>query len=191
MRIVGIDPSLTNTGLCIISPDNTETISIPSSHKLDVYRRQRKIVSAIKEYLRRDDIVTIEDFGISARFSPSGRFCERIELCGMIKLITPAVTRLPWLSVSPTMLKSFIYGKANAHKTDILKAVQTDWQVQVANDDEADAFGLARYTNAVLQEESRFKSKIEKFESYGQNKFHLARIKFLWNTVLKNNPSEL
>ena len=186
MRIVGIDPSLSRTGLCILEDGETPvTASIRVDSKDSIFKRQRSIVEEVRLQLTRNDVVVLEDFGVSARFAPSGRYIERIELCGMLKLVAPAITRLPWLSVAPTMLKSFITGKSSAHKCDMLQAVQSQWDVQAANDDEADAFGLARYALAAIDQEPMYTRKITKFEKYGLNREHLAMIRFVLTTIRK------
>ena len=184
MRVVGIDPSLSRTGVCIISDAGVRTTSVKAACRAaGMFRRQRELVSGVCNYLMRGDVVVFEDFGVSARFAPSGRFCERIELCGMLKLVCPAVTRLPWLSVAPTMLKGFVAGKSSARKDDVLAAVRRRWEVPAKNDDEADAFGLARYALAVLNGEREYGRRLVTFESYGVNREHLAQIRFVWTGI--------
>lgn len=123
--------------------------------------------------------MVFEDFGISVRFTPSGRFVEHVEICGMLKLTLPTVTGLPWFSVPPNLLKSFVAGKASAKKTDVLAAVRERWRVKVNNDDEADAFGLARYAKAVLEKEAQHLRKIEKFLDFSGNRTAMTKIHFL------------
>lgn len=183
MRYVGIDPSLTRTGLCIIDGDNIFTTHLKSDAKKGMYQRQRHLTTKVVEYLKRDDVVILEDFGVSARFAPSGKFVERIELCGMIKLTAPSVTRLPWLSIAPTMLKSFATGKASSHKSEVQSEVKRRWGVETICDDEADAFVLARYAKAMLEREEEHIRKQKKFEAYGCNREHLARIRFVWPAI--------
>ena len=187
MRIVGIDPSLQQTGVCILEAGQPpETLSIRSKKQESVYRRQRQILSDVKDCLLIHDIVVLEDFGISARFAPSGCFCERLELLGMLKLMCPAVTHLPWLSMAPTMLKRFVTGKGTAHKDEVEMAVRVTWGVPVHNDDEADAYGLARYAQAVLYEEPAYASRREKFEAYGVNGAHLKAIRSVHTRILQS-----
>lgn len=189
MRIVGIDPSLRRTGVCVISDAGDVSVaSLTTGNRDGVFFRQRNMVSLVKQCLRADDVVVLEEFGVSARFAPSGRFVERIELCGMLKLIAPAITRLPWLHVPPALLKSFVAGKSGARKEEMTAAVRLEWGMPVANDDEGDAFGLARYAQAVLSQETRFGKKLAAFEKYGENRAHLARIRFSLNAVLKKAP---
>lgn len=182
MRIVGIDPSLSRTGVCILADDcEPEFHSIvPKGRNLTLFQKQMKIVSSLRKLLVENDVVVLEDFGLSARYAPSGRFVERIELCGMIKLIAPSITGLPWLSIVPTMLKSFVTGKSSAHKEEVVESVKTKWGANPLNNDEADAFGLARYAQAVLTNDMSFGAKIQKFTSYGQNVSNLPQIRFIF-----------
>lgn len=179
MRIVGIDPSLSRTGICIIDGNSVSACNISAPRKLSVYERQVRMVKGVCDLLQKGDVVTLEEFGVSARFAPSGRFVERIEICGMLKLLTPRVTGFPWLSVPPNLLKSFVAGKASAKKSDVLISVREQWKVNVSNDDEADAFGLAAYTRAVLHEDRRYARKVEKFVAFSSNKAALTKIAFV------------
>ena len=178
MRIVGIDPSFTRTGVCFLEDKTPSFLSIRSDKNLSTFDRQKFILNKIFSSLKKDDIVTIEEFGVSARFAPSGKFCERIELCGMLKLCLPKKTGLPWLSITPSMLKSFATGRSTAHKEDVIAAVETRWRVKPSNNDEADAFVLAEYTRSVIFEDTLEKAKIRKFLDFENNRHKMQQIKF-------------
>ena len=186
-RIVGIDPSFTRTGVCILDNCQTDTphptfYSITSSKKYSVFERQKQIVNNIKNLLHVGDVVIFEDFAISARFSPSGRFCERIELCGMLKLISPCITKLPWLVIAPTMLKSFMTNKSTAHKIEVINAVKSQDIIPVKqdiNDDEADAFVLALYTYNIFYNQNFNTKKQDKFLNYSSNATGCKQIRTL------------
>lgn len=184
MRFVGIDPSLSRTGVAIIDNESVELHSVKADAKYSIYRKQRSLVKQIRELLKRNDIVIFEDFGVSARFAPSGRFCERIELLGMLELVCPAATTLPWLSVAPTMLKSFLTGKSSSHKSEVLAEVNSRWGVDASNDDEADAYGLAKFGQAMVLDEEPHRKRKVKFEKYGMNKEHLAILRFSYSSIL-------
>jgi Holliday junction resolvasome RuvABC endonuclease subunit len=179
MRIVGVDPSLSRTGVCVYAGDVPTAHSISASNRLSIYERQLFMVSGVRSFLERGDAVVLEEFGVSVRFAPSGRFVERIEICGMLKFLIPFVTGLPWLSVPPTLLKSFVAGRGSARKEEVLERVRTQWGAAVLNDDEADAFGLAAYARAVLNDDQRYAKKIEKFIAFSGNRAALAKIVFL------------
>jgi Holliday junction resolvasome RuvABC endonuclease subunit len=179
-RFVGIDPSLSRTGMCAIFPDGNVIVqSKTGSSKLPVFERQLVMLSAARKFVEKNDVVVMEDFGVSARFAASGRFIERIELCGMLKMILTRVSGLPMLSAQPTLLKAFITGKAGADKTAVIDAVRTVWKVDVSNDDEADAFGLAALAKAFFDNDKRFEKSVTKFKKYGSNSASIRKINFV------------
>jgi Holliday junction resolvasome RuvABC endonuclease subunit len=179
MRYVGIDPSLSRTGLCIIDDAGIEARSLPTSRKLSIYDRQLQIVKSAAAQIRAGDIVVLEEFGISARFAPSGRFVERIEICGMLKFLLPKVTGLPWFSVPPNLLKKFVTGKASSKKDEVISSVRDNWKVMVNNDDEADAFGLAAYARSVFTGDRKFLHLIAKFLQFESNQASFNKVSFL------------
>jgi Holliday junction resolvasome, endonuclease subunit len=181
MRFIGVDPSFTRTGLSILNSEGGVELltSIKTSAKKSTFERQREITETILSYVRGNDVVCLEDFGVSARFAPSGRFVERIEICGMLKLTLSARTGLPWVSIAPNMLKSFIAGKGSAKKEEVMASVRNVWKVDVGNDDEADAFALAAYARTTYFEDPRYVRKTDKFLEYGDNSFAMKRIRFL------------
>ncbi len=178
MRFVGIDPSFSRTGVCILGQNYSFFESVNSDKKANTFARQKQIVHSICALLQKNDIVTIEEFGISARFAPSGKFCERIELCGMLKMCIPIKTKLPWLSITPSMLKSFATGKATSHKDEVMEAISKRWGVTPSNNDEGDAFVLAMYTKSVLQDDVLEKKRLKKFLEFGDNASKVKKIKF-------------
>ncbi|MDR1945990.1 MAG: hypothetical protein LBQ51_02330 [Desulfovibrio sp.] len=179
MRFVGIDPSLSRTGFCALSDGVTVIRHKVTSVKNPVLDRQVEVVTAAREFVQKGDIVLLEDFGIAARFALSGRFVERIEICGMLKLVLPAICAVPLLVVPPTMLKSFVVGNGRADKEAMVKAVESKWGICVSCDDEADAFGLAALGRAFFNGEKIKTSVLSKFAVYGSNRRAINKIKFL------------
>lgn len=185
MRIVGIDPSLSRTGICALEESKKPFfISIKSDRSANIFKRQKAIVTQVRSVLREDDIVVFEDVGVSPRVIPSGKFVERIELCGMLKLVCPSVTKLPWLSILAPMMKSFIMENGDAHNDEVVEAIRTKWAANPSNDDEAEAYGLARYARSVLFNEEIHEKKNQKFVAYGQNFTHLTKIRFVLPRLL-------
>lgn len=150
-RIVGVDPSLSRTGVCIMNGEEARTDSIKTSKKDGCdYERQKKIVRELIGMLEAGDVVVFEDFGQGGRWQPSGKFVERIELAGMMKMFAQFKTKREFLEVRPSHLKSFVAGKATASKETVFTAVSRRWGIEVANQDEADAAALALIGRAVV-----------------------------------------
>lgn len=146
-RVVGIDPSLTSTGLAIIEPGSGKIPYVTSVKTgragFSDFKRQKIMLQGVLNVLQPGDAVVMEDFGVSGMYAPSGKFAERLELCGMIKFFIPLMTGQPWLGVQPTQLKKFITNVGSAKKSEVRTAVETILQRPVANSDEADACALA------------------------------------------------
>src|ERR1700690_2602661 len=49
-----------------------------------------------------------------------------------------------YIDVPPTTLKQYVTGKGNAQKSMMIKEVYKKWQYEAADDNEADAYSLAR-----------------------------------------------
>ena len=185
MRIVGITPRLSRTIICFFEDDAPPVFqSLKSPQGVTVFKRQKTIVKHVQALLRKHDIVVLEDFCVSDNVSSTGKLVERSELCGMLKLVCPAITELPWLSALPPMLKTFITGQASASNEEMLEAVSRDWGVCPTLNDEAIAFALARYTRSALLHEEMYEKQNQKFEAYGHNFTHLAKIRFFLPTIL-------
>lgn len=185
MRIVGIKLSLSRTGICALEEKKVPLfISIKSDRSANTFKRQKAIVTQVRGVLRENDIIVFEDFALSEITASSGKSIERIELCGMLKLISPTVTRLPWLSVLAPMMKSFIVGSGDADNDTLVETIRTQWDANPSNDNEAAAFGLARYARSVLFNEEIHEKKNQKFVAYGQNFTHLTKIRFVLPRLL-------
>ncbi len=185
-RIVGIDPGLQCTGVCIFSSEKGSRIFSVKRGKKDGsdFDRQKSIVREIGKTLRRNDLLVFEDFGDVGRFRPSGKYVERVELAGMMKYVFETVTRLPYIIVRPSHLKSFIAGRSDTPKEVVKNAVEQRWGITVSNHDEADAVSLALIGWALINglEAEKMKGKkavFEKIKNWRSNPACLHRINFV------------
>lgn len=150
VTILGVDPSLTNTGLCWGGgPHAQETKRIAYKHPKgtktrDLINRVRRIggiVTAVEEVLNdsRPDLALIESYSFSSR--NGGEYLGEYGGYLRMKLVH-------WVAdvveVAPTMVKKFATGKGNAKKEVIIGHVQKRWNVLFDNSDEADAYVLYR-----------------------------------------------
>lgn len=60
------------------------------------------------------------------------------------------IWNIPWIEVPPTQLKQFATGKGNANKEIILQQVYKRWGVEFSDNNQADAFVLAKIGEAYL-----------------------------------------
>lgn len=148
MRVVGIDPSMTNTGMAwIVDGRITETLSVKSKSKkgaveADYLERFMRISDGIYNplyNLGQPDLIVIEgpSFG-----SASSRFHQ---LAGMWWFAYAAATETgaPIVKVTPGGRAKYITGSGRAKKDAVLAAMPKFYGVDLKDDNQADALGLA------------------------------------------------
>ena len=128
--IVGIDPSLTGTGIVALRRDTVELVKTVKTepnfsliHRVSVICRG--IIDAIKETT--PDLIVIEGFSYGSK----GRAVFEIAYLGW--RIREELERfkeqdgIPWIEVPPAQLKKFATGKGTANKGVIMQQVYKRW----------------------------------------------------------------
>lgn len=136
MFVVGIDPSLTATGVVSTSETGAPIIRDPIETKLRGAARLAFIVDAIGFGF---DVTHIVVEGYS--FGSPNRAHQMGELGGAIRL-EAFRWGLPTLVVQPTTLKMFATGRGNAKKPQVLESVRELTGLQIKTHDQADALTL-------------------------------------------------
>jgi len=148
MRFVGVDLSLTGTGVGIVDigkpvNDRVSVLSIASNKDHSMIRRQLFIVSKLQQMVLPGDVMVLEDFSNAGRFSQtSAKLMQRVEMLGMVKIQIPQKTKKLCIGVAPITLRAFACGKQEPGKGAVKKAVKK-WGVLAKDDNEADGFVLA------------------------------------------------
>jgi len=145
MIILGIDPSLTSTGICVMS----EHGNILSTKAITSYFTGVKRLKDFKEQiidicqyvagLKEKTSVFIEGYS----FGSIGRKEFIAELGGIIRL-TLYEQELEFVDVPPTVLKKYITGKGNADKVAVGVAVMKQYGEGFDTTDQTDAFVLCQ-----------------------------------------------
>ncbi|MHB9144710.1 MAG: crossover junction endodeoxyribonuclease RuvC [Symbiobacteriia bacterium] len=146
---MGIDPSLTSTGLIVLRDEEMLYHKALSSKRkgLDRLIELREAVSTIATRFRPTSIV-IEGYAFGASQAHAH---ELGELGGVIRVDLYENGFRP-VDVPPARLKKFTTGKGNAKKELMLLAVHQRWHVAFGTSDEADAYALARVAQALAGE---------------------------------------
>lgn len=152
MRVVGLDLSLTHTGICrvdIVDGQVTDedircssVTSKPGTSKdyPAISERIRKIADAIDEVAQWADLVVMEGPAFASR---NGQTHSRYWLWGRV-YDNCAGAGIPVTVVAPAQRARYITGKGNAAKDMVLAATLKRWpDVNVSGNDEADALVLA------------------------------------------------
>ncbi len=164
MLIIGIDPSLTATGIVALRDGKVElaetTKNKPDLGTIERVRLIRERIASIIENLINEektewqapDLITIEGFSYGSK----GRSVFDIAYLGW--RIREDLEQLrvddgiPWLEVPPTQVKQFATGKGNANKEIILQQVYKRWGYETHDNNIADAYVLAQIGRAYLQD---------------------------------------
>ena len=162
MLIIGIDPSLTSTGIVVLRDGKVElavtTKNKPALGTIDRVRLIYERIVCVAESLtdgekwQAPDLIVIEGFSYGSK----GRSVFDIAYLGW--RIREELERLrtedniPWLEVPPSQLKKFATGQGNANKEIILQQVYKRWGVEFSDNNQADAYVLAQIGRAYLGE---------------------------------------
>ena len=160
MLIIGIDPSLTSTGIVVLRDGKVElAVTTKNKPELGTIDRVRLIYERIVcvaenltdgEKWQAPDLIVIEGFSYGSK----GRSVFDIAYLGW--RIREELERLrtedniPWLEVPPSQLKKFATGQGNANKEIILQQVYKRWGVEFSDNNQADTYVLAQIGRAYL-----------------------------------------
>jgi crossover junction endodeoxyribonuclease RuvC len=166
VTIIGIDLSLTGTGLCLLRDGDRELRTINTTAKTRTEDRLITIRRTIAQECGSIDAAIIEGLSYG---SVGGAQAERSALHWIVRVDLYQLG-VPYVIVTPMSLKKFVCGTAKAEKSMMIREVFRRWNVEAANDNEADAaalahLGLVYYGQAehqtVAQQEVVFKLKKE------------------------------
>lgn len=167
-NIIGLDLSLTNTGVVILDEDGKPRINITiTTKKLRGVERLYFIKQEIKKILRyyKPGLAVIEGYAMGVgkgRFGGVyGRTFSIGELGGVVKLLL-YILGINYLIVAPKTLKKFAALNGNADKEKMKKVIEREWKVKFNTEHEYDAFGLAMLGYSayrVLRKEMTVKEK--------------------------------
>lgn len=140
--VLGLDLSLTGTGYVVL--DSTSAVLAHGTIKTKVFGMERlqiikaEIASILSQYEPLS--VCVEGYSMGSR---AGQAFSIGELGGVIKLMLH-MNKIPYTDVPPTVLKKFVTGKGAAMKDEIMLHVYKKWGWTAPDNNQADAYGLAR-----------------------------------------------
>lgn len=143
MKIIGIDPSLTSTGVVVLVngkiKDKYLVETKPTNNYYDEIRRLIKISESFS-LDGKIDLVVVE--GIAYGIKKASALAQ---LCGLNYLIRKRLieAEIPFVIVAPTTLKKFITGNGTAAKEELMLDVLKRFGVTLRDNNLCDAYGLA------------------------------------------------
>jgi len=173
MKFVGIDPSLTSTGLIVLNDKGLIEIQRLIKTKPDKEIEDRlsylsseilRILSAMQydSFLQNAarfqagsvPIIHIEGLSFGAR----GQGIMQLAGLHFILRTQMKANGFSYKVIAPTELKKYVTGKGNAQKQVMLMKTLKRWNVEFESDDLCDAFGLAKMayeTHTIFTPESQ------------------------------------
>ena len=139
MRILGLDLSLTSTGVASNAGWVSRITTKPDTGG-GYLGRLRHIRAEVMDHVRGADLVVVEGLSLGNHSAHS------LTRAGMWHLVVEAVDAagIPWAEVSPAQVKQYATGKGNASKDLVLASVIRRFpDVEVTGNDEADSLVLA------------------------------------------------
>jgi len=151
MIIVGIDPSLTHTGLCRLTDgkilnEKKDLLAIKSKAVGDsIANRLPRMFEIRRQILNFCLAEPVSLFSIEGyAFRANGRVFDLGEFGGLIREELLALN-IPIVEVGPTRLKKFITGQGNCDKALVMKEVERIYKFKTDDDNLSDAFAIAIY----------------------------------------------
>ena len=146
MRVLGVDPSVTATGLVLISTDEAWiSTKVLHSPELKGIVRLQYLANSFDSFLEAHtpDMAVIEGY-VRGSFS----VITNVEI-GILLRMKLHERYIPWYVCPPTVLKKWVAGSGRAQKSDMAVAVKDRWQFVSPSDDVVDAYGLAKIAELV------------------------------------------
>ena len=143
VKIVGIDASLTSTGIVVLNEGNVYTDTI--QRKSTGVERLIEIRELVRLAVSGADLVAIEGYA----FARSNQAYQLGELGGVLRVMFRE-EGIKYIDVAPSAVKKFATGKGNANKEAVAVGVYKRWGKEFKTNDEADAFVLAKIGQAYM-----------------------------------------
>lgn len=137
-RYLGIDPSLTSTGLAYLDRSGltVRRLRPKLSGPARLAWLDRQLALVLDEW--RPTLVMIEGYAYS-----KGNSAHQIGEWGGLVRLRLYRSRVSWYVATPQQLKKFVTGKGSSGKGGMIAHLITRWGVVLEDEDEADAAGLA------------------------------------------------
>lgn len=145
MTILGIDPSLSSTGICLMSEDGQviDSLAIKTDkvgpERLSFFRQSFINLISMRPGIR----VFIEGYS----FGSGGKRESMAELGGVIRL-TLYDQAIKFIEVPPKTLKKFATGNGNADKIQMGVQLMKEYGLEYPTSDQTDAFWLCQFGRA-------------------------------------------
>lgn len=153
MKTIGLDMSLTGTGISVLEGDVCLATTIktkPKDFSNDIERLNHIVTETLNNITDNIDLICIEDY-----FIPQSKvqFNAAISLVALGTLIRKELyeRKFPFITIVPSQLKKWILGKGSGQKSMVIKEVYKKLGLDAKDDNQADAIVLSYIAKDLLQ----------------------------------------
>jgi Holliday junction resolvasome RuvABC endonuclease subunit len=158
---LGIDQSLRSSGVAVVTEKQlVQYMGRIVPEKLTGVKRLAAVREAIRDVLAAEPLIKFAALEGYAYDVGAGRVFELGEIGAVVKL-TLHDAGVPFIIVPPASLKQFVSSSGSATKELMRQAVLKKWGVDVAQDDECDAFGLAQVARSFHLNKGTTRAELE------------------------------
>lgn len=183
MSVIGVDQSLTCSGVSAICDDGTIKYTAIRTHsKMRWLDRMNKIVSGVQVFMKEVpniECITLEDYA----YGGSDKGFVLGELGGVLKYALGSLG-IPVYQISIPHPKMYVAKDGHASKTDVIKALRSQFSFSTKNDNIADAVAIGLTVKHMLDSESG------KRKANAYQKMIFAKVR-LYFDAQDRNPSAL
>jgi crossover junction endodeoxyribonuclease RuvC len=142
---LGIDQSLRSTGVALVDAKGSVVYTgTVTPGKLTGVERLAYIRRGLQEALAVVEGSPVFHAALEGySYGSTGSLCELGEVGAVARLLLYDAG-ISFVVVAPAQLKQFVTGNGQAKKEDVRQAVLKKWGIDIDQDDECDAFGLAQ-----------------------------------------------
>lgn len=149
VRVIGLDPSLTGTGVVVMDGfGHLVDLKVFSSKACgskvhERMERFNRLVESVRSIVAAENpsIICIEGYSYG---SSTGGVSDRVEYGGLLRHMLWRFGHIEIHEVVPTSLKKWSTGKGKGDKTPVIAALTKRYGVVFESDNEYDAYALAR-----------------------------------------------
>lgn len=143
MTVLGVDPSLTSSGLCILEADGYVPFTMKPKSTLRGAARLAWLRDSVEGFVVENcpspTLICLEGYAYGAK----NQAHQLGELGGVLRVwIYEQGFAGQTVVIPPTLLKQFVTGRGNAKKEEVMRDAFKVWGVEGSND-QVDAFALA------------------------------------------------
>lgn len=157
LRVVGIDQALRNVGVCLNYGGKLTALLFKEPNSRGAERLsslRRRILLHTTAHM--PDLVAMEGYS----FNSTHRAFDLGEIGGILKVEFHDL-KIPVIVIPPKQLKLFVTGDGDASKDKVIKYVAQRYRYLTANDNIADAIGLAKFAEIYMTGRSRYRCELE------------------------------